>query len=127
MVAARDVRRIFNDAKGLHDSALTMMENGDLRDAAEKAWGAVNRATTALVLARTDEAPERSPEVSRGLINLSDDDPRLVELRRLYFDFQAMLHGECFYWGLMDRPQVIQSRIRDVADYIRQADEWANY
>ena len=59
MVAAQDVRRLFDDARSLHRSALTMMERGDLRDAAEKAWGAVNGATTALVVARTDILPER--------------------------------------------------------------------
>ncbi len=80
MVAAQDVRRLFDDARSLHESALTMMGNGDLRDAAEKAWGAVNRSTTALVLARTDILPERSPDVSRGLIELASDDPRLTEL-----------------------------------------------
>ena len=39
MVVSQDVRNLFNDAVKLHKSALTMMENGDLQDAAEKAWG----------------------------------------------------------------------------------------
>ena len=126
MVAAQDVRRLFDDASSLYVSALAMMECGDLRDAANKAWGAVNGATTALVLARTDILPERSPEVSRGLIELASDDSRLTELRRSYFDLQGVLHGECFYWGLMDRPQVIESQINEVAAYIQQAEHWAN-
>ena len=54
MVLALDVQALFNDARDLHQSALKIAEEGDLRDAAEKAWCAVNRATTALVLARTD-------------------------------------------------------------------------
>ena len=126
MVAAQDVRKLFDDARSLHESALTMMGNGDLRDAAEKVWGAVNRSTTALVLAWTDILPERSPDVSRGLIELASDDPRLTELRRSYFDLQGVLHGECFYWGLMDRPQVIESQINEVRAYIQQAEHWAN-
>ena len=126
MVAAQDVRRIFDDTRSLHRSALTMMERGDLRDAAEKAWCAVNRSTTALALARTDILPERSPEVSRGLIELASNDLRLTELRRSYFDLQGVLHGECFYWGMMDRPQVIESQINEVGAYIQQAEQWAN-
>ena len=127
MVEAQDVSELFNDARSLHESALSLMEKGDLRDAAEKAWGAVNRATTALVLARTDRLPERSPQVTDELIYLSDDDPRLNELRRSYFDFQGTLHGRCFYWGSMDRPRVIETLIGDVGDYIQQAYWWASY
>ena len=40
MVEAQDVRELFNDARSLHESALSLMEKGDLRDAAEKVWGA---------------------------------------------------------------------------------------
>ena len=51
MVTSRMFRTIFDDAYNLYKSAVDMVANGDLRDAAEKAWGAVHRATTALVLA----------------------------------------------------------------------------
>ena len=126
MVVSQDVRNLFNDAANLHRSALTMMENGDLRDAAEKAWGAANKATTALVLARTDILPERSPQVTHGLVSLADDDFRLVDLRRAYFAYQGLLHGQYFYDGRLGRPSTVMTEIREVGDYIREAERWAD-
>ena len=126
MVAARDVLRLFNDARNLHESALKVAEEGDLRDAAEKAWGAVNRATAALVLARTDQLPARSPEVTHGLVDLANDDYRLFDLRRTYFDFQGLLHGTYFYDGRLGPPSMVISEISRVGDYIREAERWAN-
>ena len=125
MVVAQNVSNLFNDARNLHESALNMLENGDLRDAAEKAWGAVNRATTALVLARTDILPERSPEVSSGLADLADDDFRLVDLRNAYFIHQGLLHGQYFYAGRLGKPSTVMSEIRSVGDYIREAESRA--
>ena len=126
MVVSQDVRNLFNDAANLHRSALTMMENGDLRDAAEKAWGAVNRATAALVLARTDILPERSPQVTDGLVCLADDDFRLVDLRKAYFAYQGLLHGRYFYDGRLGKPSTVMTEIREVGDYIREAERWAD-
>ncbi len=126
MVAAQDVLRLFNDAKNLHESALKVAEEGDLRDAAEKAWGAVNRATAALVLARTDQLPVRSTEVTHGLVDLVNDDCRLFDLRRSYFVFQGLLYGTYCYDGRLGPPSRVISEIRGVGDYILEAERWAN-
>jgi hypothetical protein len=58
MVATDRARELFDDARGLHADALRRLEAGDIRDAAEKAWGATKRATDALILARTAQAPQ---------------------------------------------------------------------
>ena len=48
MVATNDqVRAIFDDARTLHADALEMLDQGKVRNAAEKAWGATKRATDA--------------------------------------------------------------------------------
>ena len=125
MVLALDVQALFNDARDLHQSALRIAEEGDLRDAAEKAWCAVNRATTALVLARTDARPQRSPEVTDRLSFLADDDFRLVDLTNAYFAYQGRLHGRYFYDGKLDSPSTVTSEVRRVADYIQEAERWA--
>ena len=125
MVLAQDVQALFNDARDLHQSALKVAEEGDLRDAAEKAWCAVNRATTALVLARADARPERSPQVTHGLTGLADDDFRLRDLADAYFVYQGLLHGTYFYDGKLDSPPTVTSQIRRVADYIQEAERWA--
>ena len=56
------VQEIFQDALFLQAAAVDRLDQGDIRDAAEKAWGATKRATDALILARTGEEPERAPE-----------------------------------------------------------------
>ena len=53
MLATDRVPAIFADARSLHVEALQLLEAGDIRDAAEKAWCATKRATDALILART--------------------------------------------------------------------------
>ena len=126
MVVAQDVLRLFNDARNLHESALKVAEDGDLRDAAEKAWGAVNRATAALVLARTDKLPVRSPEVTHGLADLADDDYRLDDLRNAYFIYQGLLHGTYFYDGRLGPPSKVISEISRVGEYILEAERWAS-
>ena len=52
-----EVADIFKDAYDLHAQSLKMLGEGDIRDAAEKAWCATKRATDALILARTGEEP----------------------------------------------------------------------
>ena len=56
------IEAIFQDAREIQASAVARLDQGDIRDAAEKAWGATKRATEALVPARTGEKPERTPE-----------------------------------------------------------------
>ena len=51
-----------------------MLAQGRIRNAAEKAWGATKRASDALILARTGEEPERTPETGAGLVLLSSLD-----------------------------------------------------
>ena len=55
MVMTETVKTIFDDARALQSAAVERLDQGDIRDAAEKAWGATKRATDALVLARTGE------------------------------------------------------------------------
>ena len=61
------VSAIFADARAVHADALRLLEAGDIRDAAEKAWCATKRATDALILARTGVEPEFSSDTTRGL------------------------------------------------------------
>ena len=58
------IEAIFQDARELQADALQILAQGRIRNAAEKAWGATRRATDALVLAKTGEEPELSPETS---------------------------------------------------------------
>ena len=58
VVATDRVNFLFADARALYDDAIEMLDEGKIRNAAEKAWGATKRATGALVLARHGEEPQ---------------------------------------------------------------------
>ena len=98
------IEDIFQDARELQADALEMLAQGRIRNASEMSWGATKRATDALILARTGEEPERTPETGAGLRNLRSLDPQIrsAHLRRRYYVRQAELHGQCFYNGLCD-------------------------
>ena len=122
MVATDRIKEIFADAKVLQDDALRRLEQGDIRDAAEKAWCATKRATDALVLARTEEEPERTPATSRMLNILASQDQRVRSLVGRYYSRMGALHGDCFYLGLCEPTDETERRIRQTIDYIQDAE-----
>ena len=126
MVSANRVTEIFADARAVHADALERLAQGDIRDAAEKAWCATKRATDALVLARTGQEPERTPVTSRELRRLAEQDRGVDGLLPRYYTRMGELHGECFYLGMCDPIATTERRIRETADYISDAEALAN-
>lgn len=127
MLTTHRVPAIFADARAVHADALQMLEAGDIRDAAEKAWCATKRATDALILARTETEPEISSDTSRGLALLAAEDQAFRRLRRRYHSRQSLLHGDCFYLGICEPIDDVERRIRQTADYINDAESLAGY
>ena len=127
MLTTDRVSVIFADARAVHADALRLLEAGDVRDAAEKAWCATKRATDALILAKTGEEPEISSDTARGLVRLATEDQVFRALRRRYHSRQSTLHGDCFYLGLCEPIDEIEQRIRRTADYISDAARLAGY
>ena len=127
MVATDRVTAIFADARGVHADALRLLEADDIRDAAEKAWCATKRATDALILARTGEAPELSPDTSQGLLRLAARDEAINPLIGRYYSRQGHLHGDCFYMGNCEPITEVRRRIIQTADYIDDAERLAGY
>ena len=117
---------IFADARQLHSAALERLCAGDLRDAAEKAWCAVKRATDALILVRTGHAPKTTTETAQGLRQLDEVDPEVKKLsmRARYYSAQRSLHGDCFYSGNCD-PEKHPDHIRRVVEYVGHAEKLA--
>ena len=118
---------IFADARAVHANALRMLEAGDVRDAAEKAWCATKRATDALILARTEVEPVISSDTSRGLAALATQEQAFRSLRRRYHARQSTLHGDCFYLGICEPIDEVEGRIHRTADYINDAERLAGY
>jgi hypothetical protein len=109
----------------MYESSLERLAEGDIRDAAEKAWCATLRATNALLLARTGEEPEKTPETSGRLDQLARREPGARTLVGRYYSRQQRLHGDCFYSGIMEYPEEIERRIRETFDYISDAETLA--
>ena len=117
-------REIMADAHFLQQEAVRLLEQGDIRDAAEKAWCATLRATNALILAKTGEEPLRTPATARMLDDMASDDTRVRSLVGRYYSRQTSLHGDCFYLGLPPTRHT-ERRIRETAKYIRDAERLA--
>ena len=117
------IDELFADARRMHSQAVERLEQGDIRDAAEKAWCATKRATDALLLARTGEPPGPTGLTSDGLDDLLSSDPATASLQGRYYSRLSQLHGACFYTGACN--QHTERRIRETADYIADAETLA--
>ena len=120
MTTVQDYAAIFADARDVHAQALDRLEQDDIRDAAEKAWCATRRATDALILARTGEEPPTTAITSNELDALARQDPAAKTLVGRYYSRISQLHGACFYNGICNSET--PRRIRETADYIRDAE-----
>ncbi len=116
---------IFADARILHQDALQMLGQGNIRNAAEKAWGATKRAADALILARTGNEPRTSGQTRRGIRALGRSDDRAESLARRYSQRQTDLHGACFYDGDCEPEDRVIQDIRDTLAYIQDAERLA--
>ena len=125
MVVTDRVSVIFADARAVHADALRLLAEGDIRDAAEKAWCATKRATDALILAQTGVEVEQSPATTSGILRLESEDRAVSSLARRYFSRQGRLHGACFYLGVCEPAAEVERRIRQTADYITDAENLA--
>ena len=102
-----------------------MLDQGRLRNAAEKAWCATKRATDALILARTGREPRTSGQTMRMIRQLRREDPALEQLRVCYGLRESFLHGACFYDGILEPAEDIIADVRETIEYIQDAEAMA--
>ncbi len=121
MLDSERVSFLFADARDLYADALEMLEQGRLRNAADKAWCATKRATDGLILARTGAEPRTSGQTMRQIRQLRSQDPTLEPLRMQYATRQSFLHGACFYDGILEPAEDIIRDVRETIDYIQDA------
>ena len=93
------VDELFTDARNVHAQAIERLQNGDIRDAAEKAWCATKRATDALILARTGYEPLSTTATSDHLDDLCHLMPEIQRLQDHYYSRIHNLHDMCFRSG----------------------------
>ena len=117
------VRELFADARSVHSQAIERFEEGDIRDAAEKAWCATRSATDAVILARTGEEPSTTSATTNNLDSLARRDAETRQLQGRYYSRIHNLHGQCFYAGFCN--DQTERRIRETSAYIDDAEALA--
>ena len=122
MVATDRVNFLFADARSLYDDAIEMLDQGKIRNAAEKAWGATERATDGLVLHQDGEEPQSAGQARRALLRLSALDPAYDVFQGQYNPRSALLHVNCFYDGNCEPEREMAGLIRATALYIDLAE-----
>ena len=125
MLEREQVSVLFADARELYADALTQVQLGYLRNAAEKAWGATKRATDALVLARTGEEPRDWEKTDLMIRRLALADPSLRELVTRYGARRGLLLEACVYDGICDPEDDLTADIRETRDFIKDAETLA--
>lgn len=112
-------KREFSESKG---------DPVKVRDAAEKAWNAVVRATDALIYALTGVRPMSHYERRVALRDLERrfEGAKRLGLRDRYMARYKVLHGETFYEGVVDLEEIevelgkVEEYIRDVESLLRE-------
>ena len=117
------VRELFADARAVHAQAIERFEEGDIRDAAEKAWCATRSATDAVILARTGEEPSTTSATTNNLDALARHYAETRQLQGRYYSRIHNLHGQCFYAGFCN--DQTERRIRETSAYIDDAEALA--
>ena len=115
------VSELFADAQALYDDALEMLDQGRIRNAAEKAWGATKRSTDAMVLARTGREPQSAGQARRALLQLSSRGSEFDSFQGRYNTRSALLHVNCFYDANCEPEEEMTALIRATDSYIQNA------
>ncbi len=119
------VSELFADARELYGDSLEMLDQGRLRNAAEKAWGATKRSTDAMVLARTGQEPQSAGQARRALLRLSNAGAAFEDFQGQYSTRTLLLHINCFYDGNCEPEIEMTALIRATNAYIEDAENLA--
>ena len=119
--------RYLEDARKLYQQALNELERWQqtrdetlLRDAAEKAWGAVTQAANEVVEAYGRRVPSGTNARRDALNALERQERQLrsLRLRTRFSDAELVLHRDCFYDGTCPLALVTETVVQDVKEYL---------
>jgi len=113
------VEELIGDAEHLIRRAVEEVEV-DLRDAADKAWGATLRAVDALVVARTGRNPKAAHErrVELETLCLKDAEAEKLRIADRYSTRSDYLHVMCFYEGVCEPIEAVKRMILETRELI---------
>lgn len=113
---------IFADARVLYADAVEMLDSGKLRNAAEKAWGAVQCAANALLLELTGTAAATDSDAGTRLAVLSLANPEVDPFRAQFSALAQELFYNCICDELYEPMEVFEADVRSTADFINAAE-----
>ena len=122
MLSTERGRYIMSDAWAMYADAIEMLDQGRIRNAADKAWCATKRATDALILERTGREPQITTQTTNGIRALGRQSEARKSLHTRYSVRITELHGSCFYNGHCEPEEYFVGLIRETADFIRDAE-----
>jgi len=112
-----ETRELIAKAWEIYEKALELLETGDIRDAAEKSWLAVETMRKAIMVA-SNIPYEKAKKVNLALnvfskiLEILNHEDLLSE----YYALNATLHGTAFYEGVLNEDTTRR--------FIRRAREW---
>lgn len=124
MLKNLDAEALMQDAREMQAEGVRLMDAGDWRDGAGKGWLGVRNATAALVWAVTEVNNRSTTQIHAGLRKLGRErGGEYAQLVKDWGHFAHHLHQTANYDGVYNDD--LPDFVRDVADYIRRAEELA--
>ena len=116
---------MLSEAWAFYDEAIKLLGQGDLRNAAGKAWEASEKATNAMILERTGREPQNERETSREVRFLLLEGGDFKAFSSRFVGQIHDLYGDCFIDNHCDPEDYHAEMIRNTAAYIREAERLA--
>jgi hypothetical protein len=126
--------KYIEDAKTLYNQALRELERWQqtqdltvLRDAAEKAWGAVTQAANEVIEAYGRVVPSGTGARRQELARLERQHRQLrtLGLQGQFNTAELVLHRDCFYDGNCPVPYVSDTVVQDVKEFLDAVEQIA--
>ena len=119
----REVKELITDAEKLYEDALKEVKVDKIRDGAEKAWGAVVRATDALIIDRgmpfpTGPTAMRDRRDRLSMVLMKEPELMKMGIWERFHARESDLHGRCFYEGICEPKDFITLKIFEIKDYM---------
>ena len=125
MLATERAKEMLADAWAFYDEAIKLLEQGDLRNAAGKAWDASEKATVALVFEKTGREPQFVRDLSREVAYLGQESESHASFRSRFAGQVEDLYGDCYIENHCEPEDYHADMIRDTDGFIREAERLA--
>lgn len=125
MLATERAQVMLAEAWAFYGEAIKLLERGDLRNAAGKAWEASEKATNAMIVERTGREPQNERETSREVrfLILEGEDFKAFSSR--FAGHIHDLYGDCFIDNHCEPEDYHEEMIRNTDGFIREAERLA--